>query len=130
MKKFFLILSLGCVIISCGNNSSDAKGTAADSATGKADKPEAQDPDISKGLALVANNDCLTCHKLNEQLTGPAYQAVAERYTATPDVIDTLSSKVISGGSGKWGSIPMSPHPALSKEDATAMVKYILSLKK
>ncbi len=128
MKKILVILSLGCIIVSCGNNNSDKKDSA--SADSTAAKPAAEDPEVSKGLTLVANNDCLTCHKISEQLTGPAYQAVAERYTATPDVIDTLSSKVISGGSGKWGSIPMSPHPQLSKEDATSMVKYILSLKK
>lgn len=128
MKKFLFIISLGCIVISCGNNSSDKKESSASSAdttaTAKAD------PEIEKGLTLVANNDCLTCHKLNEALTGPAYQAVAQRYEATPEVIDTLSQKVISGGAGKWGSIPMSPHPTLAKEDAKAMVKYILSLKK
>ena len=127
MKKFLFIISLGCIVISCGNNTSGKKDTSASADTVAAVKT---DPDIEKGLTLVANNDCLTCHKLNEALTGPAYQAVAQRYEATPEVIDTLSSKVISGGAGKWGSIPMSPHPTLSKDDAKAMVKYILSLKK
>lgn len=128
MKKFLFIISLGCIVISCGNNTSDKKESSAQAPDTVA--AAKTDPDIEKGLSLVANNDCLTCHKLNETLTGPAYQAVAQRYEATPEVIDTLSQKVINGGAGKWGNIPMSPHPTLPKEDAKAMVKYILSLKK
>jgi len=61
---------------------------------------------------------------------GPAYQDVANKYTASPAVIDTLANKVIKGGSGHWGDVPMSPHPALAMDDAREMVKYILSLKK
>ena len=129
MKKVLFILFAGCVAIGCGGNDAEKKdaGTAAKDSV--ASKP-ADDPDIAKGLTLVANNDCLTCHKINEQLTGPAYQQVAQRYESTPEVIDTLSQKVINGGTGKWGQIPMSPHPTLQKEDAKAMVKYILSLRK
>ena len=42
---------------------------------------------------------------------------------------EKLATKVIAGGQGVWGQIPMIPHPKLSKEDAIAMVKYILLLK-
>ena len=128
MKKFLFIVSLGCIIIGCGNNASDKSESTEKATDSVAAKPN--DPDIEKGLTLIANNDCLTCHKINEALTGPAYQAVSQRYEATPEVIDTLSQKVITGGAGKWGSIPMSPHPTLSKDDAKSMVKYILSLRK
>jgi len=41
-----------------------------------------------------------------------------------------LANKVIKGGSGKWGDVPMTPHPQLSMDDAKEMVKYVLSLKK
>jgi cytochrome c len=44
-------------------------------------------------------------------------------------VLDTLSDKIIKGGGGRWGAVPMTPHPQVSKEDATTMVKYVLSLK-
>jgi cytochrome c len=44
--------------------------------------------------------------------------------------IDMLVNKVINGGKGNWGDVPMAPHPQLKKEDVTEMVKYILSLKK
>ena len=128
MKKVLFILFAGCVAIGCGGNDAEKKDStepAKDTVAAKAD-----DPDISKGLTLVANNDCLTCHKINEPLTGPAYQQVAQRYEPTQEVIDTLSQKIITGGAGKWGQIPMSPHSTLPKEDAKVMVKYILSLRK
>ena len=41
-----------------------------------------------------------------------------------------LATKVIKGGSGNWGAIPMSPHPQLKQEDVESMIKYILLLKK
>ncbi len=41
-----------------------------------------------------------------------------------------LTGKVIKGGAGNWGQIPMTPHPQLSKKDVSEMVRYILSLKK
>ena len=86
----------------------------------------ATDP-IAKGQALIAASDCLTCHKLDKKLIGPAYQDVAKKYTEAD--VAKLADKVISGGGGNWGPTPMIPHSDLSKADATAMVKYILSLK-
>jgi cytochrome c len=41
-----------------------------------------------------------------------------------------LASKIIKGGSGVWGAIPMTPHPQISEDDAKQMVKYVLLLKK
>lgn len=82
---------------------------------------------VAKGQALIAASDCLTCHKLDKKLIGPAYQDVAKKYTEAD--VAKLAAKVISGGGGNWGPTPMIPHSDLSTADATAMVKYILSLK-
>ena len=82
------------------------------------------------GEALIKGSDCLACHNATKKLVGPAYVNVAAKYPATEENIDHLASKIIEGGSGVWGAIPMSPHPAISKDDAKEMVKYILSLKK
>jgi cytochrome c len=84
--------------------------------------------DQDKGLALVASSDCLSCHKVSEKLVGPAYKDVANRYNAHPDTINKLATKIIKGGVGNWGPVPMLPHPTLSKEDAVQMVKYVLSI--
>ena len=92
------------------------------SSTTAAAKPE------DEGKALVEGADCLSCHKVDSKLVGPSYQDVAAKYTEAD--IDHLSQKIIEGGKGVWGDIPMTPHAGLSKENAQKMVKYILSLKK
>ncbi len=94
-------------------------------------KPAAvpQAVDTKKGEGLISKSDCFACHKVNEKLLGPSYKDVANKYSDTKANIDYLVKKIKAGGSGVWGAIPMSPHPALSDEDAEAMVHYILSLK-
>ena len=134
MKKLFIILSFSGLglLVSCGggNTKNDETEARKDEAKEVAKEEPAENPDYEKGLALVGKNDCLTCHKINEASTGPAYSAVADKYANTPEIIDQLSNKVIKGGSGNWGAVPMTPHPNLSKEDAVAMVKYVMTLKK
>lgn len=92
-------------------------------------KPAAKTESTKKGEQLISKSDCLACHKLDEKLVGPAYTAVAGKYSDTEANINYLAGKIIAGGAGVWGEIPMTPHPALSKEDAKEMAKYILSLK-
>ena len=134
MKKIFLLASLAVLILSCGNNdsnkngSTNANGTNANGSNAST-APAKTDPEVDRGLALVGKSDCFTCHKIADPLVGPPYEKVAQKYSATPEVIDSLAQKVIRGGSGNWGTVPMTPHQNLSKEDAQAMVKYVLSLK-
>jgi len=131
MKKCIILLFAVSALFAC--NSGGSKTETNDSTTAK--KGEATDnssnPDYEKGLALVAQSDCLTCHKVDEKIQGPTYRDVANKYGSMPDTIIThLANKIIKGGFGVWGEIPMTPHPTLSQEDAAAMVKYILLLKK
>lgn len=135
MKKLFIILSFSGfgLLVGCGGGNEKNTETEArkDVAEEVAKEDEASgNPDYEKGLELVGKNDCLTCHKVNEASTGPAYSAVAAKYPNNADVIDSLSNKVIKGGAGNWGVVPMTPHPQLAKEDAVTMVKYVMSLKK
>lgn len=134
MKKLLIILSFSSfgLFVSCGGGNDKNPETEArqEEAEEQAEETTAENPDYEKGLELVGKSDCFTCHKVNEPSTGPAYQAVAAKYPNNPAVIDSLSEKVIKGGAGNWGVVPMTPHPQLSKEDAVAMVKYVLSLKK
>ncbi len=118
---------------SCGNNNADAPAASdnAPAANGTADAPPAvaANADADKGLELIAGSDCLTCHKVEEKLVGPAYRDIANKYPANQATIDTLAAKVISGGAGNWGDMAMTPHPALSTADAQLMVTYVMSLK-
>ncbi len=82
------------------------------------------------GARLIAANDCLGCHKINVKATGPSYDSIALRYSLTEGNVELLAQKIITGGQGRWGQIPMTPHPTLQPTDAQEMVKYILSLRK
>ena len=119
-------------LYACNNN--ETKSTAAGADTAKAAATTAADdlsanPDYQKGIALVAGDNCLTCHKIDETATGPSYRDVANKYTADDATIAMLADKIIKGGSGNWGAVPMTAHDTLSKDNAVAMVKYIMLLK-
>ncbi|KIC92978.1 c-type cytochrome [Flavihumibacter solisilvae] len=127
MKKFFIVLGVSAIAIACGNNQTTEK---------KADEPAAKEEQAApapaeddKGVELIASSDCLTCHKVNEKAIGPSYSDVAKKYTADDATITDLANKIIKGGSGVWGQVPMTPHPQVSEDDAKTMVKYILTLK-
>lgn len=82
------------------------------------------------GKSLITASDCMTCHKDDAKLIGPSYKEVAAKYENTPENIDLLADKIIKGGQGVWGEVPMAPHPNISKEDAKKMAQYIMTLKK
>ncbi|MBS1577077.1 MAG: c-type cytochrome, partial [Bacteroidetes bacterium] len=84
---------------------------------------------IQKGEVLIAYSDCYICHKPDQRSVGPAFKDIAQRYPANKVYIEALAQKVISGGSGNWGSAVMDPHSTLSVGDAKLMVSYVLSLK-
>ncbi len=133
MKKVLGTIVAVVVLMACGSGEEKKEATATAGTETKAvaaPKPLSENPDYQKGLALIAGSDCLTCHKTSEKLIGPAYKDVAAKYEATESNIKMLASKVIKGGSGVWGAIPMTPHPQIKEEDAEAMVKYVLLLKK
>lgn len=84
----------------------------------------------SEGEKLMAKQDCATCHKLDKKVIGPSYLDIAKKYPSNDKNISYLSDKIIKGGSGVWGGIPMAAHTSLKKDDAKKIVKYILSLNK
>ena len=136
MKKVFLPLLAFGMLIAC-NSGSDSAATGentTDTGDVVAEEPAVADitadPNYQKGLQVVAQSDCATCHDINKKLIGPAYNEVAQKYHPAADTtIDRLADKIINGGVGVWGQIPMTPHPQITKEDAVTAVKYILLLK-
>jgi cytochrome c len=143
MKKVFIVLSICAVITACGGGSKSgtSDSTAAANQTAKTSESsvdtnanktgtENSGAAASPGAKLIAGADCSTCHKINEKVIGPAFADVAAKYPPTEANIDTLANKVIRGGKGNWGDVPMASHPTLAVNDAKEMVKYILSLKK
>ncbi|HXB93677.1 MAG TPA: c-type cytochrome [Puia sp.] len=138
-KNLLAFLSSGILLGACGN-STDKPAASNDSATtpATATAPAAGATSAAddKAIQLIGSSDCTTCHRLHKAETsgsaiGPAYDDVAAKYSPAPDTtIDRLVKKIISGGSGIWGTVPMTPHALLKPDDAKTMVTYILSLKK
>ncbi len=85
---------------------------------------------MSGGELLINKSDCIGCHHKINKLIGPSYTDIAKKYPNTDKNQLLLADKIIKGGSGVWGKIPMTPHPKISPSDAKLMAKYILSLKK
>lgn len=77
--------------------------------------------------ALAKSKNCMSCHAIDKKVVGPAYKDVAKKYTAKDEA--KLVEKVLKGGKGSWGEIPMSPNASVKPEEATKLVKWILSLK-
>lgn len=90
-------------------------------------------PNASTSLAgkkLIDDSDCRACHDIEKRSIGPAYHDVADRYRGNKDAVKYLAQKIIKGGGGNWGEHAMAAHPQVSEEDASEMVRYILSLSK
>jgi len=77
--------------------------------------------------ALAKSKNCLSCHAVDKKVVGPSYKDVAKKYTAKDEA--ALSTKIIKGGKGAWGEIPMPPNPSVTPDEATKLAKWILSQK-
>ncbi|MDR2206594.1 MAG: cytochrome C [Flavobacteriaceae bacterium] len=136
MRKLFFTTSMAAILFaSCSGNKENTQ-PAPDSNVmlpepNPADSSTVATAELSpeeQGLNLIKGMDCLTCHTEDTKLVGPAYREVAAKYSEAD--LDLLAKKIIDGGQGVWGEIPMAPHAGLSEDNAKLMVKYILSLKK
>jgi cytochrome c len=130
-KKLAFVLSGAILMAACGSGNDTKTAGGKDTTTTAAAPPAVSD----KGLELIGASDCTTCHRLHQadggSSIGPAYDQVAAKYSPAADTtITRLVNKIISGGSGIWGTIPMSAHSALKPDDVKTMVTYILALKK
>jgi cytochrome c len=76
---------------------------------------------------LAKSRNCVACHSVERKMVGPSYKAVAERYGNEESAIKLLSEKIVKGGGGNWGQLPMPPQPSVSPDEAEALAKWILS---
>jgi cytochrome c len=80
-------------------------------------------------MELAQSKNCLTCHAVDKKLVGPAYKDVAAKYAGDKTAVDKLSQKIIKGGAGVWGPVPMPANPQVSEADAKKLAQWVLSLK-
>lgn len=78
---------------------------------------------------LAKAKNCMACHAIANKVVGPAYKDVAAKYAGQKDAEDKLTQKVLKGGSGVWGAVPMPANAQVSEAEARTLVKWILSQK-
>ena len=77
--------------------------------------------------ALVKAKGCTACHANDKKMVGPAYKEVAKKYKGDATAPAKLAEKVVKGGQGVWGPVPMPPNK-VTDDEAKKMVAYILAM--
>ncbi len=80
-------------------------------------------------MQLATAKNCMACHAVDKKLVGPSYKDVAAKYDGQKDAVDKLAVKVMKGGSGVWGPVPMPANAQVNADEAKKLVAWILSQK-
>ncbi len=83
----------------------------------------------SASPALARDKRCLNCHAIDHKLVGPAFKDVARRYAGQADAVARLADKIVKGGAGAWGPVPMPANPQVSPAEARLLATWVLSAK-
>ena len=129
MKKAFIMIAAMGLFAACGGGEKEKKELTPEQKTEETRGELSDNPIYQKALTIIENSDCRTCHLIDEKNIGPAWRDVANKYADSANAIEYLSHKIINGGSGVWGQVPMAAHPTMSQEDAETLAKYVLLLK-
>jgi cytochrome c len=78
---------------------------------------------------MAQKKNCMACHAADKKVIGPAYKDVAAKYAGQKDAADKLAQKILKGGSGVWGAVPMPANPQVSDAEAKALAAWVLSTK-
>ncbi len=79
--------------------------------------------------ALATSKNCMACHAIDKKLVGPAYKEVAAKYSGQKDAVDKLAVKIMKGGSGVYGPVPMPANTQVNEADAKKLAAWVLTLK-
>ena len=80
-------------------------------------------------VELAQKKNCLACHSVDKKVLGPSYKEVAAKYAGQKEATDKLAEKILKGGTGVWGNIPMPANPQVSDAEAKQLVAWIMTLK-
>jgi cytochrome c len=78
---------------------------------------------------LANKKNCLACHQADRKLVGPSYKDVAAKYSGDKQAVDKLAQKIMKGGAGAWGPVPMPANPQVSEAEARQLAAWIMTLK-
>jgi cytochrome c len=79
--------------------------------------------------ALATSKNCMTCHAVDKKLVGPSYKEVAIKYAGQSGAADKLATKILKGGSGVWGPVPMPANPQVTDVESKKLAAWVLTLK-
>lgn len=79
--------------------------------------------------ALAKSKNCMACHAVDKKLVGPSYKDIAKKYAGDAKAVDMLATKIIKGGSGVWGAIPMPANPQVNEADAKKLAAWVMGQK-
>jgi cytochrome c len=79
--------------------------------------------------ALATAKNCMSCHAIDKKLVGPSYKDVATKYAGQKDAVDKLAVKIMKGGSGVWGPVPMPANTQVNEAEAKKLAAWVLTLK-
>lgn len=79
--------------------------------------------------ALATAKNCMACHAVDKKLVGPSYKEVSAKYAGQKDAADKLAVKIIKGGSGTFGPVPMPANPQVSEAEAKKLAAWVLTQK-
>ena len=78
---------------------------------------------------LAQKKNCMACHAVDKKLVGPAYKDVAAKYAGQKDAVDKLAAKIMKGGSGVWGPVPMPANAQVNEAEAKKLAAWVLTQK-
>jgi cytochrome c len=123
MKNLLFALTLiAFFLVSCGD---EKKTTTTTTQQVETPKPEPKKEIPADIQVLLEKHTCLTCHKVDEKLIGPAYEDVAMRNYADEAIVNLIYNPKPEN----WPDYP--PMLALKdvpQEDALKIAKWINSL--
>ena len=80
-------------------------------------------------ITLATTKNCLACHAVEKKVVGPSFKEVAAKYADKPDAVEKLANKIVKGGVGVWGPVPMPSNPQVTAEEATKLAAWIMNMK-
>src|SRR4051812_41558494 len=80
-------------------------------------------------LELAQAKNCMACHAVDKKVVGPAYKNVAAKYAGDKTAADKLAQKILKGGSGVWGTVPMPANPQVNEAEAKKLAAWVLTQK-
>ncbi len=79
--------------------------------------------------ALATAKNCMACHAMEKKLVGPSYKDVAAKYAGDKTAVEKLAGKIMKGGSGVWGAVPMPANAQVTDAEAKTLAAWVMAAK-